>query len=189
MRFPRSSTSAASISPDSRRGRASCPRSTPALTIRATLANPFPDGVAEPPGASLGPNTFLGRGIGRFNNDLRLRQRPVDAVVGRRAARAAWAVGRRGRLRRQPELRPDDRLQHESRCRGSTCRRATSAITATNNFLTATVPNPFRGLLPGETLNGDAQRQQLLRPFPQFQEHRHSPLRRIEQLRLGAVPA
>src|ERR1700752_4534451 len=41
--------------------------------------------------------------------------------------------------------------------------------TATINFLTATVPNPFRGLLPGETLNGDAQRHQLLRPFPQFQ--------------------
>ena len=38
------------------------------LTVRATLANPFPDGVAEPPGASLGPNTFVGRTIGRFND-------------------------------------------------------------------------------------------------------------------------
>ena len=32
------------------------------------------------------------------------------------------------------------------------------------------MPNPFAGLLPGEGLNsGTTQRQQLLRPFPQFQ--------------------
>jgi len=37
------------------------------------------------------------------------------------------------------------------------------------NFLTANVPNPFRGLLPGTSLNGSTvQRQQLLRPFPEF---------------------
>ncbi len=40
------------------------------LTIRANLANPFPDGVLEPPGNSNGVNTFVGRGIGRFNDDL-----------------------------------------------------------------------------------------------------------------------
>jgi hypothetical protein len=41
---------------------------------------------------------------------------------------------------------------------------------ATINFLTANVTNPFAGLLPGEGLNsGTTQRQQLLRPFPQFQ--------------------
>ena len=37
------------------------------------------------------------------------------------------------------------------------------------NFLTAQVPNPFRGLLPGTSFNGaTVARQQLLRPFPQF---------------------
>ena len=41
---------------------------------------------------------------------------------------------------------------------------------ATINFLTANVTNPFAGLLPGETLNSaTVQRQQLLRPYPQFQ--------------------
>ena len=40
------------------------------VTIRATLANPFPEGVLRPPGNSLGVNTFLGRTIGRFNDDL-----------------------------------------------------------------------------------------------------------------------
>jgi hypothetical protein len=41
--------------------------------------------------------------------------------------------------------------------------------TATVNFLSANVPNPFAGLLPGEGLNSaTTQRQQLLRPYPQF---------------------
>jgi hypothetical protein len=39
----------------------------------------------------------------------------------------------------------------------------------TNNFLTANVTNPFQGLLPGTSFNGTTvQRQQLLRPFPEF---------------------
>ena len=36
------------------------------LTFRANLANPYPAGVLNPAGASLGVNTFLGQGIGRF---------------------------------------------------------------------------------------------------------------------------
>jgi hypothetical protein len=40
---------------------------------------------------------------------------------------------------------------------------------ATINFLTTNVTNPFVGLLPGTNLNGSTvQRQQLLRPYPQF---------------------
>ena len=42
---------------------------------------------------------------------------------------------------------------------------------ATINFLTTNVTNPFAGLLPGEGLNSaTTQRQQLLRPFPQFND-------------------
>ena len=38
-----------------------------------------------------------------------------------------------------------------------------------DQFLTANVTNPFAGLIPGETLNNaTAQRQNLLRPYPQF---------------------
>ena len=44
--------------------------------------------------------------------------------------------------------------------------------------------------MPGETLNSaTTQRQQLLRPFPQFGQHRRAALRRLERVRLGAVPA
>jgi hypothetical protein len=45
--------------------------------------------------------------------------------------------------------------------------RARDAVT--ESFLTAQVANPFAGLLPGSTINGaTVQRQQLLRPFPEF---------------------
>src|SRR5206468_1801032 len=37
------------------------------------------------------------------------------------------------------------------------------------NYLSAQVPNPFEGLLPGTTINGPTvARNQLLRPFPEF---------------------
>ena len=40
---------------------------------------------------------------------------------------------------------------------------------AVDSFLSAQVPNPFQGLLPGTGLNGaTVERQQLLRPFPHF---------------------
>ena len=159
------------------------------VTVRATLSNPWPDGVATPPGASNGPNTFLGRTIGRFNDDLDYVSGQSMRWVNERPARAAGAVRRRGRLRRVAQLRSDDRLQSQPGAARSTCRRATSATRPRSISSTATVPNPFAGLLPGETLNGTAQRQQLLRPFPQFQRHRRPPLRRVEPLRFGAGPA
>ena len=99
------------------------------LTIRATLANPFPDGVLAPPGNSNGVEHVPRPRHRPVQRQPRLPQRPVDAVVAEHAARAAGAVGRRGRLRREPQLRPDHRRQHQRACRGSTSRPATSATT------------------------------------------------------------
>ena len=40
---------------------------------------------------------------------------------------------------------------------------------ATIDFLAANIPNPFKGLVPGTSINGsNVARSQLLRPFPQF---------------------
>ena len=36
------------------------------LTFQSTLANPYPVGVLQPAGNSLGPNTFLGQSLNRF---------------------------------------------------------------------------------------------------------------------------
>jgi hypothetical protein len=45
----------------------------------------------------------------------------------------------------------------------------TAAMNANNSFLTGSVANPFRGLLPGTSLNNPTiARSQLLRPYPQF---------------------
>jgi hypothetical protein len=139
------------------------------VTIRATLANPFPDGVATPPGASNGPNTFLGRSIGRFNDNLNYRNGQSmrwslsmqRELPGQWVAEAAYVASRSYDLTTDVNANPVPR-QYLS----------TSNVRdqATINFLTANVANPFAGLLPGETLNNaTAQRQQLLRPFPQFQ--------------------
>ena len=53
---------------------------------------------------------------------------------------------------------------------------------ATINRLTANVPNPFQGLLPGTTLNGPTiQLEQLLRSYPQF-----TSLSRMNSVNIGS---
>jgi len=144
------------------------------LTFRANLVNPFPDGVAAPVGAADGANTFLGRTLERvvpvaFNNGRNMRyivsmQRELPGQWLFEAAYAGsrgWDLttgggGQAGEI----ELNgvPAQFLS-TSRVRDQ----------ATINFLTAQVPNPFRGLLPGTAFNGaTVARQQLLRPFPHF---------------------
>jgi hypothetical protein len=141
------------------------------VTIRATLANPFPDGVADPPGASLGANTFVGRTIGRLNDDLEYRngQNMRWSIGVQRELAGAWVVegayvGNKGY---DLTINSDFNINQVPRDYLST---SPVRDTATINFLTTNVTNPFRGLLPGESLNGSTvQRQQLLRPYPQFQ--------------------
>ena len=144
------------------------------LTFRANLVSPFPDGVAAPVGAADGANTFLGRTLERvvpieFNHGQNMRyivsvQRELPGQWLFEAAYAGsrgWDLttgggGQAGEI----ELNgvPAQYLS-TSRVRDQ----------ATINFLTAQVPNPFRGLLPGTSFNGATiARQQLLRPFPQF---------------------
>jgi len=150
-------------------GTALVPSLDTGVTIRATLANPFPDGVAEPPGASLGPNTFLGRGIGRFNDQLDyLNGQSMRWVMSvQRELPGQWLVEGAYVATRSYDLTTEFNANPVPRQYLST-----SAVRdqTTIDFLTANVTNPFRGLLPGEGLNSNtAQRQQLLRPYPQFQ--------------------
>jgi len=144
------------------------------LTFRANLANPFPDGVSDPAGADLGANTFLGRELSRFvpvdfNNAQNMRymigvQRELPGqwlVEAAYAGSRGWDLttgggGQAGEI--ELNAVPAQYL--------STSR---SRDQATINFLTAQVPNPFRGLLPSTSFNGATiARQQLLKPFPQF---------------------
>jgi hypothetical protein len=138
------------------------------VTVRATLANPFPDGVADPPGSRNGPNTFVGRTIGRFNDDLAYRngQSMRWSLSMQRELPGQWVVEGAYVASRSYDLTTDINANPIPRQYLST---SPVRDTANINFLTANVSNPFAGLLPGETLNGaTTQRQQLLRPYPQF---------------------
>ena len=42
------------------------------LSFISGLANPFPNGVAEPVGAAAGPQTFLGQGFAFFNQNPKI---------------------------------------------------------------------------------------------------------------------
>ena len=83
------------------------PTNDTGLTFVANLANPFPSGVLDPPGSSLGREHVPGAPT-RPVLAGRRRQEPPERPVGlHRAARVARAVAGGTRLRRQPRLGPD----------------------------------------------------------------------------------
>jgi hypothetical protein len=147
------------------------------LTFLANLANPFPSGVADPPGSSLGAATFLGRGLdptipaGVRKNEQHMRwsigfQRELPGqwvfeatYVGNRGydLPTYWADGT---SLRQWELNVVPRQYLST---------SPTRDTATINFLTQQVPNPMAGLLPGTGINGaTVARSQLLYAYPQY---------------------
>ncbi len=137
------------------------------LTLRASLANPFPDGILEPVGASLGPNTFLGQGIGRFLPlDARNGQNMRYMISVQRELPGQWLLdvgytGSRGwDLQTDLDLNPvPQQYLTTSRMRDQ----------ATIDFLGAAVANPFAGLIPNTGRNNATiARRELLRPYPQF---------------------
>lgn len=150
------------------------------LTFIANLANPFPSGVADPVGAALGADTFLGRELTTGTNGVRLA--PIDF---NNAQNMRWMVSVQRELLNQwlAEVAYAGSRGWDLTTGGggqageieingvpaqylSTSR---SRDQATINLLTALVPNPFAGLLPGTGFNGATiARSQLLRPFPHF---------------------
>ncbi|HET8548987.1 MAG TPA: carboxypeptidase regulatory-like domain-containing protein [Bryobacteraceae bacterium] len=132
-----------------------------------TISNPFPTGLLQPPGASLGLETFLGQGPSYTNPNFRTpyihqfsfgiqRQLPGNmlldvAYVGSRTRAANVSKG-------VNEI-PVSVLALGDITKGGN-----------PNYLNQQVPNPFAGLMPaGLSLNNaTTTRQQLLRPFPQF---------------------
>jgi hypothetical protein len=144
---------------------------TPSLdngrTFVATLANPFPSGLLEPVGSSLGLMTSVGQGVSfPYAGDVRnprnhrwsigfQRELPWQLLI---EATYVGAHGERLPVARQLNAVPQQYF-------------STSPVrdNATNNRLTQQVPNPFAGLLAGTGLNGaNVARSQLLRPYPQF---------------------
>lgn len=137
------------------------------LTFQANLANPFPTGVLSPLGAALGLSALLGQNASFLPAQVDNTQAQRWSFGGQWEMPGNWLlelqyVGNRGY---------DGVVGTNLFNTVPKQYLSTSPIRdqATINFLTATVPNPFRNLIPGTGLNGaTVQRQQLLRPLPQF---------------------
>jgi hypothetical protein len=125
-----------------------------------TLDNPFPTGILQPAGASLGLLTALGQSytfadpaggappyVHQFSFEIQ-REVAKDFLVS-----AGYIGSRSARIAVSQQL---------------------NALTAGNlalgpTALSASVPNPFAGKVPGTSLNGATiQDQQYLAPYPEF---------------------
>jgi hypothetical protein len=137
------------------------------LTFLANIANPFPNGIIEPPGASQGVNTFVGTGVSFFEPNIKTPygQRwhfSIQRELPSRMMFEASYMGDRGvALETTRDLNAIP-LQYLS--------RTPTRDNTTNAYNTANVANPFAGLVPQQPgRNGvNIQRQELWRAFPQF---------------------
>jgi hypothetical protein len=132
----------------------------------ANLATPFPNGIIPPTGSSLGAATFLGQAISYYNPvyptpyTMHWNFNIQTMLPGRFLLETGYTGTHsiRQSLQRSMDAIPNQYL-------------STSPVRDQNtiNYLTAQIPNPFAGLLPGTGLNAATiARSQLLLPFPQF---------------------
>jgi hypothetical protein len=155
-------------------------------TFIATLANPFPNGIAASPGSALGMRTFVGRDVTAANatgptstvltydrknaNYTRLMlgvQRELPGAIGLEVT-YIYSSGRDLAVSRELNAIPAQYLNNFSNTTDPST--ILPAITAVNTFLNLNVNNPFRGLVPDSTAwNGTTiARRRLLTPFPQY---------------------
>ena len=137
------------------------------LSPSATFSDPFPAGMFRPTGNAAGASTFIGQGISYFNPNAR------DGYSQR------WTFGIQEQLPYQIVMEAAYIGNHSLHLPVSTQidsiprqYLSTSPVRddAVINALSATVANPFRGLLPNSTtLNGaTVATSQLLAPYPQY---------------------
>jgi hypothetical protein len=137
------------------------------LTFQADLSNPFPGGVLQPSGSSLGLATNLGQNIAAHPLNVKTghtQRWSLDVqyeLPGQWLLDAAYVGSHGYDLARNGNFSNAIPATYLS----------TSPIRddATIAALTASVTNPFAGLLPGSGINGKTIAvSQLLRPFPEF---------------------
>lgn len=162
------------------------PTTNNGLTFTATLQNPFPNGISADPGSARGLLTFVGRDLtssnlqGPTTNVLQYDrnnanfarfviglQRELPGGIGMEATyinSRGYNIGVSRELNSIPREFLNDLAGVTDRA------TITAAIAAVNTNLNATVPNPFRGLIPdGGTWNANTiQRRRLLTAFPQY---------------------
>jgi hypothetical protein len=137
------------------------------LSFVATLANPFPNGIQAPTGASLGTMTFVGQAVSFFNPKpltpyMQRWEFDIQHELPHRVLIDVAYVGNRGthlEVTRNLDALPNQYLSTTG-----------SRDNATISSLSANVANPFYGLLPTSAPLATAvtNRAQLLLPYPQF---------------------
>ena len=154
------------------------------LTFRATLANPFPDGLLAAQGSAAGLATYVGRAPTFFTptRSAGYMQRWSFTIQQQLASRVlveAGYLGNRGTAMALGEEYDPIPAIYLS--------RSPVRDQAANDRLTQAVNNPFYGLaeftgsnMVGRTVN----RSQLLRPYPQFTA-RHSRNQTVEAFLLS----
>ena len=118
------------------------PTNDTGLTFVANLANPFPAGVAAPPGAQPRRQHVPRTPARPLLAGGRRQERPERPVGLHGAARAARAVARRTRLRRQPRVGPARGDADQPGARASTWRRPGRATRPRSTTSPPTSPTP-----------------------------------------------
>jgi hypothetical protein len=137
------------------------------LTPAGTLSNPFPGGIAQPAGSALGLGTYLGQTVSFLSPSMR------DPYSER------WNIGIQHELTSNLVGEVDYLGNHTARLPvnltqlNTIPRQFLSTLPVRDqnvvNMLSASVTNPFAGLLPGTSLNGSTTNvAQLLAAFPEF---------------------
>ncbi len=138
------------------------------LTPAATLSNPFPNGLAQPSGSSLGLATFDGQTVNflnpRMKNPYSLRwDFGVQHSFGKNTVLEVTYIGNHA-VHLPITVTQVNGIPRQYL---STLPVRDAAV---NTALTATVPNPFQGLLPNSTNQNGATTAlvNLLTPYPEF---------------------
>lgn len=133
------------------------------LTYVATLANPFPRGLIQPPGPSAGLRTNLGQGISFYNHDLTHPYSQRWSFGFQQILPASWLADIAYVANRGVRL-PVTRSLNETPAQYLS--KSAVRDQATIDYLSAAFPNPFQGLdsIYGATMS----RGGLLRPYPHF---------------------
>ncbi|MDZ4799978.1 MAG: carboxypeptidase-like regulatory domain-containing protein [Bryobacteraceae bacterium] len=136
------------------------------LTFNGTLGNPFPNGVMRPLGAAAGPMTFVGNGVSFFNSSPNANQMQKWQFGFQQELPGRWVLDTNYQGSRGSDLEVTRALSALPNQYLSTSPVRDNTVI---NYLSANLPSPFAGLLPGTGRAGNViQRAALLTPFPQF---------------------
>ena len=139
------------------------------LSFISTLSNPWPNGIQEPVGAALGPQTFLGQSITFFNPEplspyMQRWQLSIQRELGAGFVLDVGYVGNRGthvEFTRNLNALPNKYLS-----------KLPTRDQTVIDYLSRNLPNPLAGLMPTTAAAvfraTNIARSRLLVPFPHF---------------------